>query len=547
MNSTIDDRLMANHSWHSTIRFLSLTVAIVFSAGLMASQRGPVYREQGHGIRDVIPPPGPDTLVRPEVVLAEPVGLSSDEQRAVVGIVRRLVVGDDRPAPLSFRSKGAVRVRLHLNEVSIAPGAVAWVFGANGDAVPFGSELSFENSLWSPSVAGDTIALLLPSGAQATVSAIGHIKKEIVPAGTECYVDVSCNAFADREILSKSIAAYTFVDDSSGLIGACSGGLIRGADGDRLFLTSRSCVSSAAEAASVEAAWDYKTNFCGGLVNAPAITNGATLLTTSPATDAALLRMTSLPPGRWFMGWDTRVLSAGTMLLRVSHPTLPDNSGVYSQAYSATTLTTTSPTCPNWPRPNFLYSTRATGGVGPTSLGAPVITSGGYIVGQLLGICDFSSAPDGCSSSSLVVDGALRSSYDVLKPFIDPAITPGCVANSTTVCLLNDRFRVAIAYVNPFSNPPNQTGSFVAARLLQGAQNPDTALFGFSSAQAVEVVVRVQDTRPFAPRFDVYYGGMTDVGYTVTVTDTQTGTTRQYGNTAGRIGGGVDRTSFPAN
>jgi hypothetical protein len=127
-------------------------------------------------------------------------------------------------------------------------------------------------------------------------------------------------------------------------------------------------------------------------------------------------------------------------------------------------------------------------------------------------------------------------------------ITPGpCVANGTTVCLLSNRFKVVIDYVNPFSNPPNQPGTFLAARLLSGVQNPDTALFGFNSAQAVEVVVRIQDTRPFAPRFDVYYGGMTDVGYVVTVSDTQTGVTRQYRNNAGNVGGGVDRASFPAN
>lgn len=126
------------------------------------------------------------------------------------------------------------------------------------------------------------------------------------------------------------------------------------------------------------------------------------------------------------------------------------------------------------------------------------------------------------------------------------AVGGSCVANATTVCLLNNRFRVRVAYINPFSDPPNAPGEFLGARLLQGVQNPDTALFGFSSAQAVEVVVRVQDTRPFAPRFDVYYGGMTDVGYTVTVTDTATATTRQYTNAVGQIGGGVDRTSFPA-
>ena len=128
------------------------------------------------------------------------------------------------------------------------------------------------------------------------------------------------------------------------------------------------------------------------------------------------------------------------------------------------------------------------------------------------------------------------------------ASNPGtCTPNSTTVCLLNSRFRVKIDYVNPFSNPPNQPGTFLAARLLEGVQNPDTALFGFASAQTVEVVVRIQDTRPFANRFDVYYGGMTDVGYVVTVTDTQTGVTKQYSNQAGKVGGGADRTTFPTS
>ncbi|MGZ5441082.1 MAG: NF038122 family metalloprotease [Thermoanaerobaculia bacterium] len=125
--------------------------------------------------------------------------------------------------------------------------------------------------------------------------------------------------------------------------------------------------------------------------------------------------------------------------------------------------------------------------------------------------------------------------------------TAPCVADPTTVCLLNDRFQVKIDYVNPFSTPPNQPGTFLAGRLLEGAQNPDTGLFGFNAATAVEVIVRIQDTRPFAQRFDVYYGGMTDVGYTVTVTDTVTGTVRQYQNQTGKVGGGVDRASFPAD
>jgi hypothetical protein len=122
----------------------------------------------------------------------------------------------------------------------------------------------------------------------------------------------------------------------------------------------------------------------------------------------------------------------------------------------------------------------------------------------------------------------------------------GCTPNSTTVCLVGGRFRVGIAYRNQFANPP-ATGSFVAARLNPAATSPDTALFGFASANDVEVVVRIVDARPFAPRFDVYYGGLTDVEYTVTVTDTVTSQTKTYRNNPGQVGGGVDRSTFPAS
>ena len=128
--------------------------------------------------------------------------------------------------------------------------------------------------------------------------------------------------------------------------------------------------------------------------------------------------------------------------------------------------------------------------------------------------------------------------------------TPGlpftCTPDATTVCLLGNRFRVSIAYRNQFANPP-APGNFVGARLNPAATNPDTALFGFASPLDVEVVVRLVDARPFAPRFDLYYGGLTDVEYTVTVADSVTGISKTYKNNPGEVGGGVDRSTFPAN
>jgi hypothetical protein len=127
------------------------------------------------------------------------------------------------------------------------------------------------------------------------------------------------------------------------------------------------------------------------------------------------------------------------------------------------------------------------------------------------------------------------------------ATAPTCTPSETEACLLNGRFRVSIAFLNQFANPP-QPGNFVVKRLREGAQNPDVAIFGISSPEAIEVVVRIQDTRSFGlNRFDIYYGGLTDLEYTVTVTDTQKGVTKTYRNPPGTVGGGVDRVTFTAN
>jgi hypothetical protein len=125
--------------------------------------------------------------------------------------------------------------------------------------------------------------------------------------------------------------------------------------------------------------------------------------------------------------------------------------------------------------------------------------------------------------------------------------TSGCTTTPTTACLQGGRFRVSIAYVNQFASPP-APGTFLGAKLLGGAQNPDVATYGISSPQAIEVVVRIQDARPFGlNRFDVYYGGLTDLEYVVTVTDLAKSVTKTYRNPPGTVGGGVDRTSFVAD
>jgi hypothetical protein len=52
------------------------------------------------------------------------------------------------------------------------------------------------------------------------------------------------------------------------------------------------------------------------------------------------------------------------------------------------------------------------------------------------------------------------------------------------------------------------------------------------------------DATSFTGKFWVFYGALSHVGYTITVTDTQTGTVRTYHNPPGNICGGADTRAF---
>ena len=148
-------------------------------------------------------------------------------------------------------------------------------------------------------------------------------------------------------------------------------------------------------------------------------------------------------------------------------------------------------------------------------------------------------------SAQRVVTGSFRLTSTC--QYGPPPPPPSCVSTANDVCLQNGRFRVSVTFVNQFATPP-APGNFIGAKLVAGVQNPDVATFGIVGALAIEVVVRIQDARPFGlNRFDIYYGGLTDLEYNITVTDTERRVTRSYRNPPGTVGGGVDRTSFTAN
>lgn len=111
-----------------------------------------------------------------------------------------------------------------------------------------------------------------------------------------------------------------------------------------------------------------------------------------------------------------------------------------------------------------------------------------------------------------------------------------CQASDTTLCLRNNRFRVTVGW-----NDQHQPGHSGPGHAL--AFSAETGTFWFFNSANVELAVKVLDGRPVNGRFWVFWGGLTDVEYTLVVRDQLTGQEEVYVKPAGEIHGGAD-TSF---
>lgn len=110
-----------------------------------------------------------------------------------------------------------------------------------------------------------------------------------------------------------------------------------------------------------------------------------------------------------------------------------------------------------------------------------------------------------------------------------------CSMAQFAACLGN-RFEVAIEW-----RVPSQGTVGAGAALPLTA---DTAAFWFFSNNNIEVVVKVLDGRTVNGSFWVFYGALSDVEYTITVTDTQTGRVKTYFNPAGQLASIADTAAF---
>ncbi|HET9211745.1 MAG TPA: hypothetical protein VFR03_15160 [Thermoanaerobaculia bacterium] len=111
----------------------------------------------------------------------------------------------------------------------------------------------------------------------------------------------------------------------------------------------------------------------------------------------------------------------------------------------------------------------------------------------------------------------------------------GCAAGPSQLCL-GARFRVQVQ----FTDPRNGQASAGTPVPITG----DTGAFWFFSPSNLELIVKVLDGRAVNGHFWVFYGALSDVEYTITVTDTVTGGQRTYHNNPHHLASGSDVAAF---
>jgi Zn-dependent metalloprotease len=108
-----------------------------------------------------------------------------------------------------------------------------------------------------------------------------------------------------------------------------------------------------------------------------------------------------------------------------------------------------------------------------------------------------------------------------------------CTPGPNTLCLLANRFRVEVDWRNQFNGAGGRGG---AAKLSELA-----GTFSFDDARNTELLVKTLD---FGDQILVIYGALSDLGYTIRVTDTTTETTNTYVNAPGTYCGAIDGDAF---
>ncbi|SDY89997.1 hypothetical protein SAMN04487939_10851 [Lysobacter sp. yr284] len=283
-----------------------------------------------------------------QVGLARTVGRSRID---LGGLNWETLADGSRGARFSLTSTNAVALRaglqLRANGKADA-GAVTLRFAGNDGRVFAQDGLAFAKAGtgWSPVVAGDTLTveIVLAPGQRADdfslkVPQLSHLdvdpaassrelaKASGVGASQACEKDIVCRVSPSAGFLAASKAVARMVYTSGGSSYLCSGTLLNNSNSPKrqLFWTAAHCISTQAEADSLQTYWFFDATACNNdTASASAVTlaGGAYLRHADTTRDTSLLELKSAPPaGAYYAAWNSAALaSTGTSIEGIHHP-----------------------------------------------------------------------------------------------------------------------------------------------------------------------------------------------------------------------------------
>jgi photosystem II stability/assembly factor-like uncharacterized protein len=144
----------------------------------------------------------------------------------------------------------------------------------------------------------------------------------------------------------------------------------------------------------------------------------------------------------------------------------------------------------------------------------------------------------GDSRTYFLPAGSASSSADVIAfaaPLWVPTDTPSDTAAAFELRLLGGRFRVGVEW-------RDAAGVSTAAQAVELSDN--AGAFVFFAPDNPEVVVKLIDSRGVNGRFWLFAGGLSSLEYRITLTDLETGSSRQFTKPAGELSSFADTSAF---
>jgi hypothetical protein len=341
----------------------------------------------------------------------------------------------------SIRSPQAEAIRVHFTDFNAGAGNV-WLYMDDQVAGPYtGRGIHNDGEFWSAALTGEQISIAYEPapGAEGAlpfrIAEISHFFEAPVkaatapPAALQCNVDATCRpAWSEA---ARSVARIAFETGGGSFL--CSGALLNTRNQSLIpyFLTADHCISTDAEARTVEAYWRYETSTCNGqppAVSSVPRTLGARYMAGGSMSegDFTLLRLNSVPGGVTFSGWSAQELALGADVTGIHHP-----GGDYKRisfGQRAQPVATRG-------RPESLFYTInwREGVTEGGSSGSPIFNASGQVVGMLSGgpkpdagktECDLTPAYD--------FYGRFQTAFTALQPFLEDRAGPGTGGGGTT-------------------------------------------------------------------------------------------------------------------